>query len=93
MDQDAFFVPDESIRGRKLSLSKSISAIQLVPKDGAVDDRRFGLGLVSQLGPGVVLEVCGDGFDERTVMVRARGHCYFVFSQDIEAAQTAAVAS
>jgi hypothetical protein len=90
MTQNAFFIPDEGIHGRKVSLSKSISAIQLVPRQDAGADMKLGLGLLSQLGPGVVLEVCGDGFDERTVMVRTSGHCYFVFSQDIEAAQTAA---
>jgi hypothetical protein len=38
-----------------------------------------------QLPRGATLEVCGDGFNERTVKVRTNNRYYFVFRQDIEA--------
>jgi hypothetical protein len=82
--EDPFFIPSSDTGGQKIPLSKRISAIQLVRKE----DGRARLGLLSQLGPGTILEQCGDGFNERTVKVRTNGQVYFVFRQDLEA-QTA----
>jgi hypothetical protein len=86
MIQDPFFIPTSNIAGEKVSLSKRISAIELVQKENG----RAKLGLLSQLSPGTMLEACGDGFNERTVKVRANGQVYFVFRQDLES-QSAAV--
>jgi hypothetical protein len=47
------------------------------------------LGLLTQLGPGITVERCGEGFNGETLMVRANGQHYFVFLQDLEL-QTAA---
>jgi hypothetical protein len=90
MNQEALFIPRDTTGAKTISLSKSISAVQLVPKEHEGAGIKLGLGLLSQLGPGVILEICGDGFDDRTVMVRSNGECYVVFSQDIEGERTAA---
>jgi len=80
MNTDAFFIPDTHTFGERIRLSRPISAIQLVPKEGGGAK----LGLVAQLGPGTTVERCGDGFNERTTKVRAHDQYYFVFLQDIE---------
>ncbi len=87
MNTDAFFIPDSHIGSERIRLSRSISAIQLVPKEGGGAK----LGLVVQLGPGTMVERCGGGFNERTVKVRAHGQYYFIFLQDMES-QALAVA-
>lgn len=82
MIQDPFFIPtSDAVSGPRISLSKRISAIELVRKE----DGRAKLGLLSQLGPGTIVEQCGEGFNERTVKVRTNGQVYFVFRQDWEA--------
>ena len=63
-----------------ISLSKTISAIQLLPDD----EGGARLGLLLQLGPGTTVEPCGQGFNERTTKVYANGHFYFVFSEDLQ---------
>lgn len=80
VNQKALFIPDGAIEGPKFRLARSISALPLEPEGHGNGAK---LGLLSQLGPGTKLVVCGEGFDERTVKVRANGLCYFVFSQDI----------
>ena len=86
MIQDALVIPDERAHGRIVSLVKCISAVQLVPKE---DGRGAKLGLFSQLPAGIILEICGDGFTDRTVKVRANDLYYFVFKEDLEIAQAA----
>ena len=83
--QEGFVIPEPGICSGKMSLSKAISAIQLVRNENGVPK----LGLLGQLGPGITVERCGKGFNERTLMVRANGQHYFVFLQDLEL-QTAA---
>lgn len=67
-----------------LSLEKPICAIQVLFTEKG--EQR--LGLLAQLGSGTTAEVCGPGFNDRTVRVRANGQIYFVFLQDIEAPET-----
>jgi hypothetical protein len=77
----AFFIPGPETHGQKVCLFRPISAIQL-----ARDERgKTKLGLLAQLGPGTIVERCGEGFNERTVKVRVKECCYFVFLQDLEA--------
>ena len=80
MNRETISLPDYRKIGRKISLLRSISAVQLV------DDEHGGakLGGVSQLGPGSKVQCCGDGFDQYTVKVRAKGRIYFVFLEDLE---------
>lgn len=78
--QEEFVIPEPGICSGKMSLSKTISAIQLVRSEDGFPK----LGLLTQLGSGVTVERCGEGFNERTLMVRASGQYYFVFLQDLE---------
>ena len=79
MNTAEFYIPDPNNHGDKIWLSKRISAIQLVP----AEEGSARLGLLSQLGPGIIVEICGSGFDERTVKVRSSDQYYFVFLQDL----------
>lgn len=82
----SLFIPGPNHHGEKFWLSKCISAIQLV----AAEDGGAKLGLLSQLGPGVTVEICGKGFDERTVKVRSSQQYYFVFLEDLPSQAAAA---
>ena len=75
----AMSIPRPVFVERSVSVTKPISALQLV-----WDERRgtTKLGVLS-LRPGATLEVCGEGFDQRTVKVRCNNTFYFVFRQDI----------
>lgn len=65
-----------------LLLEKPICAIQLLFTEKG--EQR--LGLLAQLASGTNAEICGPGFNDRTVKVRANGQSYYVFLQDIESA-------
>jgi hypothetical protein len=88
INRATFFIPDEDAGGNAVALSRTISALQLVRKeDGSVK-----LGLLAQLSPGTQVVLCGSGFNDRTVKVRAHKEYYFIFRQDLESqAQAAAV--
>ncbi len=60
-------------------MQKSICALRIVTDDDGA--RR--LGMLTQIGQEAQLEICGDGFNERTVKVRWQDTLYFVFRQDI----------
>jgi hypothetical protein len=61
-------------------LTDQISAFEIAySEDGA---ERF--GLICRLPTGAELEVCGDGFNHRTLKVRYGEQCYFVFLQDLD---------
>lgn len=60
-------------------LARNISAIELTPSTGG----QSRLGPVQQLPNGSLLDVCGDGFNERTVKIRSNGKYYFVFRSDL----------
>jgi len=44
--------------------------------------------MITQLPEGAELELCGEGFNERTVRVRWAEGFYFVFLQDLDVART-----
>jgi len=75
-----FFLPNTPVVNEKIAILKPISAIQVFENE----DGTSRMGLLSQIGPGVVLEPCGKGFNERTAKVRVRGYYYYVFLQDLE---------
>ena len=85
---EAYSIAATSVPERSLLLRKPICAIQLVSTENG--DQR--LGLLTQLGSGTSAEVCGSGFNERTVKVHANGRYYFVFLQDIEAPEDPRIA-
>lgn len=43
------------------------------------------LGLLTQITPHFPIEVCGEGFNEKTIRVRVQGQFYFVFREDLRA--------
>lgn len=61
-------------------IPKTISAVQLM----ATEQGESRLGPITQLPPSAQLQICGDGFNERTVKVRWQESFYFVFRQDLE---------
>lgn len=65
---------------RRVMLPKQVSAMQLLSGD-AVPAK---LGLITQLPSGAVVDICGDGFNERTAKVRYRECYFFVFLQDLQ---------
>lgn len=79
------YIPESTNHGDRISLLKHISAIQLVP----AQDGHAKLGLLSQLAPGTIVEVCGNGFNERTVKVRSSNQYYFVFLEDLNSQPSA----
>jgi hypothetical protein len=66
-------------------LSRRIAAIRL---RHAADGRPAELGEFLQLSPGVRVDCCGDGYNERTVKVRCAGKYYVVFLQDLYDAES-----
>jgi hypothetical protein len=80
MDINTLFIPDYVTLKETITLSKDISAIELVPAEGGPR-----LGQIALLPKGAVLEVCGAGFNNRSAKVRSNGRFYFVFLQDIGA--------
>jgi hypothetical protein len=72
-----------------ITLSKIIAAINVRETEGG----HARLGLIAQLPTGAQLEVCGPGFNERTLKVRWEDRLYFVFVQDVQAAPKALKAS
>lgn len=63
-----------------MTLSKVIAAINI----RETEDGHTRMGLIAQLPQGAQLEICGEGFNERTVKVRWKNQFYFVFLQDVE---------
>ena len=82
MNETAPFIPSPSTADQLSSLSRSITAIELIGNE----KEHPRLGPVMQLPNGVRLEVCGEGFDDQTVKVRLNSKYYYVFVQDLAAA-------
>ena len=62
-------------------LPHDISAIQVMSPEFS----HTGLGPVSRLPRGAVVQVCGLGFDSQTIKVVFQGQYYYVFLDDLEA--------
>ncbi|MBV9766299.1 MAG: hypothetical protein JOZ48_15740 [Acidobacteriaceae bacterium] len=63
-------------------LPRNIAAIQAI-SDGQGHTR---MGTILQLPEGTQVDVCGDGFNDRTVKVSCQSGFYFIFLEDVEAA-------
>ena len=70
---------DSGADGTRVVLSKGASAVQLQTHSNGSSK----LGLICQLPAGTALELCGEGYSERTVKVRYRDQFYFVFRHDL----------
>lgn len=63
-----------------MKLPGKISAVRIA--ENARGGKKAG-GL-SQLEPGTLLELCGDGYNDRTVKVRVCEELFYVFRQDLQ---------
>lgn len=70
----------------QITLSKNIPAIPLEH----VEDGQERLGAILRLPRGAELDICGSGFDGKTVKVFCSGRSYFVFIQDLREQAAAA---
>jgi hypothetical protein len=77
--EDSLYKPKMSNGPLSHPLTKNISAIEL----NGVENGKVRLGPVLQLPHGAQVEVCGDGFNERTVKIRSNGKYYFAFRSDL----------
>ncbi|HZQ54388.1 MAG TPA: hypothetical protein VFB14_19455 [Bryobacteraceae bacterium] len=66
------------------TLSSEIYGMQLLP----FGNSSVPLGPIIKIPIGARLDICGGGFDERTVKVRCADAYYFVFVQDLEMQQS-----
>jgi hypothetical protein len=80
-DENALFIPERLKTDRSYSILHNISAVELVE----TDKDKAKLGAVMQLPSGTRVEVCGRGFNDRTVKIRSNDRYYFVFWQDLTA--------
>ena len=82
VNEEALYIPSQLTIEGSCQLNKSIAAIELLTGDNGAGR----LGAVLQLPFGSQLEVCGAGFNERTLKVRSNNKFYFVFWQDLKQA-------
>lgn len=79
MDIDVISMQDSDAHASRGVLSRKASAVQFESRPNGATK----LGLICQLPPGAEVELCGDGYSDRTVKVRYKDHFYFVFRNDI----------
>lgn len=80
VDEQMLYMPKTETRVLSHLLARNISAIELTTGSTSGQSR---LGPVQQLPYGSLLDVCGDGFNDRTVKIRSNGKYYFVFRSDL----------
>ena len=78
---EAIQIPSDEFSEGIAFVPKQIAGVSLLLRE----DGRPKLGAVHPLGPGTV-ELCGPGYNERTVRVRTNDGYYFVFREDLEQA-------
>jgi hypothetical protein len=81
MREEVITIPTDQVADRVCTLARRIPAITLEKSGGP--DGRGKLGLILHLAAGSDVEICGDGFNSRTVRVRQNGMYYFIFSEDL----------
>ncbi len=69
--------------GGTCTLLRTISAIEILPGP----KERGRLGHIVQLAPGTRVDICGPGFNDRTVRICSEQHYYFAFREDLTAPQ------
>lgn len=62
-----------------ITLKKDVSALEIVRRKNASGP----FGAPAQISKGSRLEICGTGFNERTLRVRFQDRLFFVFRQDL----------
>jgi hypothetical protein len=78
MNDTSLFSHDANRAAGSFTASKDIFALELVPASNGSHS-----GGVRRVPKGANLQVCGNGFNERTIQVRWEGRLCFVFLQDV----------
>ena len=78
LNKEALYIPSRTFSEGMATLSRRVAAIRLVETQNGCGK----LGPIQELPPGFV-ELCGPGYNERTVKVRLKDDCYFVFRDDL----------
>ena len=82
MNEEMIFIPKEPVIQGSCTLPRKIAAIRLDRRTG-LNSGKAKLGTILQLPAGSNVELCGDGFNPRTVKVRHQNSYYFVFEEDL----------
>jgi hypothetical protein len=77
--RDAIFIPQRLAVEGTVTVPKDISVLEIVPTE--TGER---LGKLMALPKGARLEICGNGFHDRTVKALYEGRFCLVFLQDLE---------
>jgi len=80
-NEDSLFLPVETVDSPSFTLSGPVSAVQLIPHGS-----RARLGPLVSLKEGQEIQLCGDGYNDRTLKVRLGEQFFFVFRRDLEMA-------
>jgi hypothetical protein len=80
INRDQIFIPSPVSVTRTVQLSRLISAVHLEP---AAESGRARLGEIRSLPVGATLEICGDGYNEKTIKIRCDKEFFFVFQTDL----------
>jgi hypothetical protein len=78
---DSSISSDVPLLDRSYTLSRDISAMQILP----FDEAGARLSPVSRLPRGARLVACGAGYDSNTLKVSYEGQFFLVFLEDLEA--------
>ncbi|MFL6447147.1 MAG: hypothetical protein ACJ746_05600 [Bryobacteraceae bacterium] len=81
MREEVISIPTERAVNRVCTLGRRIPAILL--QEPISQDGKGKLGPILHLPAESDVEVCGDGFNSRTVKVWYNGLYYFVFAEDL----------
>ncbi len=82
MSEGAMPIPTDQVANRLCTLGRRVPAIVL-ERSGDGKNGREKLGLILHLAAGSDVEICGDGFNSRTVKVCQNGLYYFIFAEDL----------
>jgi hypothetical protein len=82
MREEAITISTDNAVNKLCPLDRRIPAIVLEKSEqGSEGEENF--GLIVHLAEGSDVEICGEGFNSRTIKVRQNGVYYFVFAEDL----------
>ncbi|MDQ2945937.1 MAG: hypothetical protein M3Y27_08345 [Acidobacteriota bacterium] len=81
IDDRAVFLPESFTVENTIRLRRNICGIQIVAARKKPEAK---LGGICSLPAGAMLDICGKGFNERTIKVHWQDSFYFVFKQDVD---------
>ena len=84
MKSNSQYPPQPDPVPRLLTAPQALSALELLPAHSGAH-----AGRLTPVPKGTRLQVCGQGFNERTIQVRWEGRVGFVFLQDVEPVEAA----